>query len=226
LTSRISTSFAICFKMLAKRLTAIIKPSASGINSKGLPTINVLGDEVALEAYWRILEMAEAGSGKEEIVAHVITVTDADGAGAAIRVRALVDNVIENQRLSTASGTILGVKHSRASVATGLHSKARKSTVLQKARRVTTHFSSSEPTLPTPVSPQREEEKLVIEALRLAAERDAIAKAMPDNAVRRRATATVEEQLRRSLQNHQAMDDYFASDDAQTRIELARQNLN
>lgn len=211
--------------MLAKRLTSIISPSSPGINSKGLPTINVLGDEVSLEAYWHILEMAEEGQRREEIISHIITVTDSDAPDATLRVGALVDNVLENQRLSRASGTILGVKHLRASAATGAHSKARISNVLQKARRVTTHFSSSEPTLPSPVSPEREEEKLVVEALKLAAERDALTKALPESTAKRRATAAVEEQLRKSLQKHKAIDDDRASDDARTRIELARQNL-
>lgn len=213
--------------MLSKRLTSIINNTPSpGINTDGVPTINVCGEEIVLDLYWRILDMAESGRSKDEIIAHIITIVDFGSADALTRVGSLIYNILENGRLCNATGTILAVKHVRASVVPSLHSKSRKSTVLQKARRVTTHISSSEPSVLLPVSPEREEEKLVVEALKLAAERDAVKKSMPDSNAKRRATATIDRQLKESLQRHQAVEDDMASDDARTRIELARQNLN
>lgn len=211
-------------RMLAKRLTSIINAPSPGINGKGLPTINVCGDEVALEAYWRILDMAEIGQSKQEIVTHIIAVTASDSPESSARFYTVVDNILENRRLIKAAGTILGVKQVRTSGATG-HPKPRKSTVLQKARRVTMHFASSEPTLKSPTSPAREEEKLVVESLQLMAERDALAKVVPDSKAKRRATAAIDQQLKVSLQKHQAADEHQALEDARTRIELARQNL-
>lgn len=210
--------------MLTKRLTSIINPPSPGINSKGHPTINVSGDEVVLEAYFRILTLAETGKTRDEIVSHIIKVTESDSSRATAKFNQLVDNVLENQRLAQASGTILGVKHVRASLATDYQQKSRKSTMLQKARRVTTHFSASEPTLQSPSSSERAEEKLVVEALRLMAKRDAMKKDLPDSHANRRTTAAVDQQLRTSLQKHQAIDDK-TSDDTRTRIEIARQNL-
>lgn len=210
--------------MLSKRFTSINQSLSPGINSKGHPTINVSGDEVALEAYFRILDLADAGKTRDEIVSHIIKVTESDPSFASAKFTQMVDNILENQRLSQASGTILGVKHVSAKIATGNQQKSRKSNTLQKARRVTTHSSASEPPLASPASPEREEEKLVVEALKLMTMRDSMTKDLPDSPANRSVAAAIDQKLRTSLQKHQAIDEQH-SPDTQLRIELAQQNL-
>ncbi|ETN37882.1 uncharacterized protein HMPREF1541_07505 [Cyphellophora europaea CBS 101466] len=206
--------------MLAKRLTSMLRRLAPGINSKGQPTIAVGGQEVVIDAYFRILALADSGKSRNEIVSHIIHVTESNALDAGATFGSLVDNILENERLVQASLTAPVAKHDRASIVRE-HQQPRKS-VLSKPRRVTTHVTFSEPTLRSPTSPDKEEEKLVIEALRLMAERDAVTKAIPDTQARRRATAALDEQIRSSLRKHQAVDDL---DDARIRLELARQNL-
>lgn len=167
--------------------------------------------------------MAETGKTCDEIVSHIVKVTESDSASE--KFTELVENILENYQLAQASGKILGVKHVSASLVAARHQKARKSNTLQKARRLTAHHSASETTIPSPVSPDQEEEKrLVVEALRLAAMRDAMKKDLPDCPANQSVAAAIDQKLKSSLEQHHAMNEQ-ASDDAQIRLEIARLNL-
>lgn len=189
--------------MISKRLTALVRPSSAGINARGLPTIDVSGTEIAVDTYFRILDLVAGGRSTDDVVADIIRDADVEERGSQTNYSAIVQQILLNHKLAHGIDLVVKNNAARASVAVP-RSKARTSTTL---KRVTTHISNSDPGLHSPTSPEREEELLVTDALKLMAQRETIGKSMPESLAKRRATAAIDLQLRSSLQRHQAIDD-------------------
>ncbi|KPI44330.1 uncharacterized protein AB675_8430 [Cyphellophora attinorum] len=189
--------------MISKRLTAIIRPASAGINTRGLPTINVSGTEIPVESYFRVLDLAGSGRGIDDIAADIIRGLNIEERASHTNYNALVQQILLNHELAHSKHSPVSADSSRTSMAVS-RPKTRSSTML---KRVTTHASTSDPGLQSPTSPEKEETLLVAGALKLMTQRDAIGKSMPESIAKRRATAAIELQLRSSLQRHQAIDD-------------------
>jgi hypothetical protein len=205
--------------MLSKRLTAIISPKTPGVNVNGLPTINVAGEEVTLDCYFHVLELAEQGLQAEEITRSLISLSEKDTLDTRIERAKMVERVLFNHKLAHGATRYQIIQQPRAASVAG-HIKPSRPAMPKSMRRVTTHVGISDSALPSPTSPKTEEEKLVVETLKLVAQRDATNHKTPASQDRRRATAALDVQIRASLLKHQAVDD------AETRTEFNRQNLS
>lgn len=204
----------------SKRLTAIIRPTAPGINDKGFATVNVCGLEVDMNAYFRILELSESGKSVDAIVKYIINSPDASFPDTRTNFNQLVQHILQNYLLAHASNRSRPAHHVRDSVA-GLQTRPRMSTTLRPLHQVTTYLSKSDPDLKSPTSPEKEEQRLVAEAMKLVAEREAMDKAMPESPEKAQVAAALNEQLRSSLRRHQAVDDT-----AQIMLSFNKQNLS
>jgi hypothetical protein len=205
--------------MLSKRLTALITPKSPGVNMKGLPTISVAGDEVTLDCYFHVLELAEQGLQADQITKTIIGSIEKDTIDKHIKRAKMVEHILLNHKLAHGTIRSTNTPHPRAASVAG-HIKPSRPAMPRSIRRVTTHVSMSDSALPSLTSPKTGEEKLVVETLKLLAQRDAMDHKVSATQGGRRATAALEEQIRESLLKHQAVDD------AETIAEFNRQNLS
>ena len=197
--------------MISKRWTALIRPTPSpGVNGQGSPTIKVSGSELTLDIYFKVLDLAIDGHGTDDIVADILRTLKANETDSRANYTELINIILINYRLAHAKD--LSAKDlptrtpSRTQTLKG-HPKPRISTMPKALKRVTTHISHSDPDIRSPVSPEKEEQQLVADALKLMTERETVNKTMPESMDKRRATAAIDLQLRSSLLGHQAVDD-------------------